>query len=211
MVLEAIVQYWYFSVAFVVFSIITVFVCIKAYQASKRTRSERDIIINRLKYENRTRAEFSNLTSELMASAEPKKLFDGVALNIQSMLEKESDMNEAFENLPQPQKYIYALYYVATDGVQKLSKFFRMNGKPLTPVAGEAVELILGCKAYELYIKEYAAFDDDNEEVSVLPAEIKAQDEAFALLMDEIKIDVLAADYIKQNPEQFIIKNTPAE
>ena len=98
---------------------------------------------------------------------------------------------------------------MASDGAQKLSKFFRMNGKPLTPVAGEAVEAILGCKAYELYKKEFAAFDDDNEDVSVLPVEIKEQDEAFALLMDKIKIDILAADYIKQNAGQFIKKHTP--
>ncbi|MEI6578053.1 MAG: hypothetical protein WCN92_01165 [Eubacteriales bacterium] len=206
--LEAITQYWYLSLAFVFFSIITVFVCIKAYQASKRTRLVRDKIINRLKYENRTRAEFSELTKELISSAEPQKLFDGVALNIQARLEKESDMNAAFENLSKPQKYIYALYYVAHDGAQKLSDFFKMNGKPLTPVAGEAVELILGCKAGELYKKEHEAFDDDNEDTSLLPQEIKEQDEAYTLLKAEMDIAALVAAYIKQNSEQFITNNS---
>jgi len=205
-VLQAVIQYWYLSLAFVVVSIFTVFVCMKAYQASKRTKQKRDIIISRLKYENRTRAEFSNLTEELMASAEPKKLFDGVALNIQARLEKEKDMNAAFESLPQAQKYIYALYYVAVDGAQKLSEFFKMNGEPLTSVAGEAVTLILGCKAGELYSKEYDAFDDKNEDVSLLADVITGQNAEYAKLMEEIDLYTLAADYIKQNPEQFLGK-----
>jgi hypothetical protein len=202
--LQAIVQYWYLSLAFVVVFVITVIVYMKAFQASKRRRQKRDIIISRLKYENRTRAEFSTLTTELMASAEPKKLFDGVALNIQARLEKESNMNTAFESLSQPQKFIYALYYVSVDGAKKLSEFFRMNGKPLTPAAGEAVTAILGCKAGELYTKEFAAFDDDNEEVSVLPDVIAEQDAEFAQLMEEIDLSALAAEYIKQNSEHFL-------
>lgn len=202
--IEAFVQYWYFTLALIAVSILTVFVCIKAYKVSKKTRLERDKIIDRLKYENRTRAEFSTISKELIESSEPKKLFDGVAMNIQAKLEKESDMNAAFESLSQPQKYIYALYYVSVDGAEKLSEFFKMNGKPLTTAAGDAVTFILGCKAGELYKMEYDAFDDDNDEVSLIKAEIAEQDAEFALLRKEIELYNLAADYIKQNAESFM-------
>jgi len=201
---QAVVEYWYLSIAFVAVSALTVFVCIKASKASKKARAERNEIISRLKYENRTRAEFSNLTEEMIAAAAPKKLFDGIALNLQSKLEKESDMNAAYEKLTQPQKYIYALYYVSVDGARKLSEFFKMNGKPLTPAAGEAVRLILGCKAWELYKKEYDMFDEDNEEISLSRSVTDKYDAEFAAEMPAGNICVLAADYIKQNAAGFI-------
>jgi len=201
---QAIIDYWQLSIAFVVISIITVFVCIKAAKASKKTRAARDIIVERLKYENKVRNDFKHLTPELVASAEAKVLVDGIALNIQADLEKESDMNAAFDRLTQPRKYIYALYYVLSDGAQKLSEFFKMNGKPLTDYAGEAVELIFGCKAKELYKDEFAAYDEDNEEVSLIIPQIEEKDAAYALLMEQIEPYALAAAYIKQNPEQFI-------
>lgn len=203
---QAIMDYWQLSIAFVVISVITVFVCIKAAQASKKTRAARDIIIDRLKYENKVRNDFKHLTPELMASAEARALVDGIALNIQADLEKQSDMNAAFENLTQPQKYIYALYYLLVDGARKLSEFFKMNGKPLTDYAGEAVGQIIGCKAQELYNDEYAAYDEDNEEVSLIIPQIEEKDAAFALLMKQTDGYALAAAYIKQNPEQFIRK-----
>lgn len=202
--LAAITEYWYFSLVFVAVSILTVFVCFKAYKASAKVRAERGKVIERLKYENRTRAEFADLTIERIETAEPKALFDGVALNIQAGLEKESDMNAAFEKLTASQQYIYALYYVLLDGSQKLSEFFKMNGKPLTPVAGEAVRLVLGCKAAELYNDEYAAFDGDNEDVSLIKAEIQQKDLAFAALLEQMDAYALAAGYIKKNFDQFI-------
>jgi len=203
---QAIIEYWQLSIAFVAVSILTVFVSIKAAKAAGRTKLERQKVIDRLKYENKTRAEFAELTIELIESSQAKELFDGVALNIQADLEKASDMNAAFENLTAPQRNIYALYYVLTDGAKKLSEFFKMNGKPLTDTAAEAVQLIFGCKVYELYTKEYRAFDEDNEEVSLIKDDIEKADAAFAQLMEQTDVYALTAAYIKQNPEQFICK-----
>lgn len=203
-VVHAFIQYWYLSLALVLACILTAFVCNKANKAAKKSRQERDKIIEGLKYENRLRAEFSELTGELIEKSEPKRLFDGIAVIIQTRLEKETDMESAFNNLPQPQKFIYALYYVEHDGTEKLSEFFKMNGKPLTPVAGEAVITILGCKASELYNKEFGAFDKDNEEVSLIKSEITACDEEFRQLLTEIDMAALAADYIRKNTEAFL-------
>lgn len=202
--LSAVLEYWYLSLVFVAVSVLTVFVVFKAYKASAQVGAERKKVIERLKYENRTRAAFANLTSELAQAAEVKALFDGVALNIQAGLEKESDMNAAFEKLTTPQQYIYALYYVLLDGSQKLSEFFKKNGKPLTPIAGEAVHLIFGCKAGELYNDEYAAFDGDNEDISLITAEIQQKDQAFATFLEQTNANALAAGYIKKNLENFI-------
>jgi hypothetical protein len=206
-VIAAITEYWYFSLAFVLVSILTVFVCFKAYQASSKVRRERDSIIERLKYENKTRAAFACLTNELIESAEPKMLFEGIALNIQTSLEKEKDMNVAFENLTQQQKWVYALYYVLVDGERKLSEFFKMNGKPLTDYAGEAVKHLFGCKAYELYSSEYNAYDEDDEETSLIKGEIEKNDTEFALFLEQNDVYSIAGGYIKQNPAQFIVKN----
>ncbi len=202
--LNAITEYWYLSLAFIAASILTVFVCFKAYKASAKARAEKEKIIERLKYENRTRADFANLTPELMKTARPQTLLDGIALNIQANLEKESDMNAAFEKLTKPQQYIYALYYVLLDGSEKLSEFFKMNGKPLTPIAGEAVRLIFGCKAVELYNEEYAAFDGDNEDVSLISAEIHKADQAFAAFLEQNDVCELVAEYINKNAQRFI-------
>jgi hypothetical protein len=204
--LAAITEYWFFSLAFVAASILTVFVCIKAHRASVKARGEKYKIIDRLKYENKTRADFANLTTSLIKTAEPKALFDGIALNIQAGIEEKSDMNAAFEKLTIQQQYIYALYYVLLDGSKKLSEFFKMNGKPLTPIAGEAVRLIFGRKVGDLYSEEYAAYDDDNEETSLIPAEVQAQDQAFAALMAQQDVYALVTGYIKQNAEHFIAK-----
>lgn len=202
--LNAITEYWYLSLAFVVFSILTVFVCIKAYQASSKARAEKEKVIERLKYENRIRADFANLTTGMIKTAQPKALLDGIALNIQATLEKQSDMNVAFEKLTVPQQYIYALYYVLFDGSEKLSEFFKMNGKPLTPIAGEAVHLIFGCKAGELYSEEYGAFDNDNEDVSLITAEIQEKDQAFAAFLEQNDVYALVAKYINKNAQMFI-------
>lgn len=202
--LNAITEYWYLSLAFIVILALTVFVCVKAYQASAKARAEKEKVIERLQYENRTRKEFATLTAQRMKTARPQALLDGIALNIQESLEKESDMNVAFENLTVPQQYIYALYYLLLDGSEKLSEFFHMNGKPLTPIAEQAVYLIFGCKAGELYKKEYEAFDEENEETSLIMTEIEKTDQAFATFLDQNDVCMLVAEYIKQNAEQFI-------
>ncbi|HZK38995.1 MAG TPA: hypothetical protein VFD23_02435 [Clostridia bacterium] len=201
---SAITEYWYLSVAFVVASILTVFVSIKAYQASAKARAEKDKVVERLRYENRTREEFAKFTIELIKTAPPQALLDGIALNIQAALEKESDMNAAFENLAPPQQYIYALYYLLLDGSEKLSEFFKINGKPLTPIAEEAVNLIFGRKAGELYNKEYEAFDEENEEISLIMTEIQETDQAFATFLEQNDVYKLVAEYIKQNANQLI-------
>lgn len=201
--LDAITRYWYFSLVFVVVTILTVFVWYKAAKASARTRREREKTVEKLKYENTVRAFFKELTAEKAEAAPAKELVDGAALNIQLKLEKAADINSAFERLPAAQKHIYAIYYVLTDGAEKLSEFFRMNGKPLTPAALEAAETVWGGKAAELFEKEYAAFDEDNEDVSLVNSEIEALDKSFSEDIGQNDLYAAAADYIKKYLDDF--------
>ena len=202
-VLNAFIEYWYLTVILVVAIVLTVFVSVKAAKAAKKSRSKREKIIEQLRYENKTRAEFANPTAQQILSAEPEKLVDGIALNLQADLEKQADMVAAFENLSKPPKYIYALYYFITDSKEKLSEFFKKNGKPLTGTAKEAVESALGCKVYDLYVKQYQAFDSENEDVSLIQTEIDASDAAFAEVRAETDFYELAAAYIKTNYVYF--------
>ena len=98
-VLNAFIEYWYLTVILVVAIVLTVFVSVKAAKAAKKSRSKREKIIEQLRYENKTRAEFANPTAQQILSAEPEKLVDGIALNLQTDLEKQADMVAAFENL----------------------------------------------------------------------------------------------------------------
>lgn len=109
---EALKQYWYLAVALVAVAIFTVWVVKKAAEAAGRTRAEREAHMKKLEYESGVRKEFAELSEEKLRSADKKRAFDGVAMNIQRYLEKQSNMNAAFAELPDAKKQIYALYYL---------------------------------------------------------------------------------------------------
>jgi predicted negative regulator of RcsB-dependent stress response len=176
----AFAEYWYLTAALVAVSVLTAFVCFKAFKAVQKTNRERKKTIETLTYLKEVRAQFAAPTHEQIHDADARRLIDGIALNIQAALEKHEDINAAYEALPEPARFVYALYYFELDSVEKLSEFFRRNGKPLTVHAQAAVETVLGCKVSELYNLECAAFDEDDEITSLIPADIRRADDDFA-------------------------------
>lgn len=78
-------------------------------------------------------------------------------MNIQRYLEKQSNMNAAFAELPDAKKQIYALYYLFDDSKKGLSEFFKCNSAPLTPEALKAVESLFPRDAVEAFAGEYRA------------------------------------------------------
>lgn len=184
--------------------LLTLFVCVKAGQASSRRSKEVEKIMKKLKEENLLRNEFAVLTDSLVASSDPAKLFKGVALNLQKRVSDAEDMNAEFESFTSGQKAIYALSFVAEDGGEKLSEFFKSNGQPLTGAALDAVKNLFGGKVAEIFEAEYNAFDSENEEVSFVVSEIESLDAEFSKLISTEELSAVSGRFVAENKDMFM-------
>lgn len=184
--------------------LLTLFVCVKAGQASARRSKANEALIKKFKEENELRSDFSVLTSKLAETADATRLFKGVALNLQKKISDATDMVSEFEKLNDAQRDVYALSFVVEDGETALSSFFRANGQPLTGASLNAVKKLFDEKICVVFEKEYNAFDSDNEEVSMIPEEITALDKEFSQLVSSEEICRVAGRYIKENIEEFM-------
>lgn len=184
--------------------VITLFVCVKAGQASARRGKSNEAILKKLKEENELRNEFSLLTESLIKKSEPSRLFKGVALNLQKKISDAADMNSEFEKLSNEQKSVYALSFVVEDGSGRLSEFFRINGKPVTDIALDIFGRLFDGRAFEIFKNEHDAYDPDNEEKSVFPEETEKLDTEFRTLIDADTICTAGGKYIAENHEKFM-------
>ncbi len=182
----------------------TLFVCVKAGQASAKRSKINEAIIKKLKEENALRNEFAVLTEKLVETADATRLFKGVALNLQKKISDADDMIAEFNALNEEQRDVYALSFVVEDGRNALSDFFRANGQPLTGVSLNAVKKLFGSEVSDVFEKEYNAFDSDNEEVSMIPDEISALDKKFADSVSADEICRVAGSFIKDNIKYFV-------
>lgn len=194
--------YWF--VIFGVLILITLFVCIKAGQASSKRYKANEAIMKKLKEENILRNEFALLTESVIEKSEPAKLFKGVALNLQKKISDAADMNTEFETLSQEKKEIYALSFVVEDGSEKLSNFFKTNGQPVTGNALSAFKKLFDGREADIFEYEYNAFDEDNETASFIPKEIEKLDSEFSQLICADDICEKAGIYIKENKNIFM-------
>lgn len=202
--LEYFLERPYLILILVALILLTIFVCIKAGNASSKRYKANEKIIKKLKEENELRNEFAILTASLAENAAPERLFKGVALNLQKKISDAADMTAAFDSLTDEQKDIYAISFVTEDGSEKLSSFFRVNGQPLTGAALSCVKKLFDGRIAEIFENEYNAFDPDNETASCIAEEIEKLDTEFAALADENLISTIAGKYIKENIEKFI-------
>ena len=193
---DALRQYWYLGIALIAAVILTLWVIKKAAQASSRAHAEREAQMKKLEYESGVLKEFSKLSEE-------KRAFDGVAMNIQRYLEKQSNMNAAFSALSDSQKQIYALYYLIDDSKKGLSEFFKCNSAPLTPAAREAVDSLFPADAAKAFDSEYRAYDPDDEDTSLIPAEIEKNDAEYAEAMQDFDFYKAAVEIIIENLKDF--------
>lgn len=200
---EAFKQYWYLILALVVLVILTLWVINKAAQASQKYHGERQKQMERLEYETGVLKEFAELNTEMLESADKKRAFDGVAMNIQRMLEKQVNMDSAFFELSEAQQRIYALYYLADDSKEGLSEFFKCNSAPLTPIARDAVRELLPESAVKAFESEYDAYDPENEDASLIKSEIEENDRAYAEAMENFDFYAACVDYIIKNLPSF--------
>ncbi len=184
--------------------VLTLFVCVKAGQASARRGKANEALMKKLKEENELRNEFAVLTETLVKNADSARLFKGVSLNLQKKISDTADMESEFAKFSDEQKMIYALSFVVEDGCEKLSSFFRINGKPVTNNALNAFCKLFDGRAYEIFASEYNSFDPDNEEASVIPEEIEKLDAEFASLADADSICAAGGRFIADYIEKFI-------
>lgn len=194
----------YLIVILVVFILLTLFVCVKAGQASAKRSKANGALIKKLKEENELRHEFASLTPELVQKSQPDRLFKGVALNLQKKISDAADMESEFKKLSQEQKELYALSFVVEDGGEKLSEFFKVNGQPLTGASLNAVNHLFAGEAAQIFKAEYDAFDPDNETESLIPERIAELDKKFARLLPAEKICAEAGKLICENIEKFM-------
>lgn len=200
---EAFKQYWYLILALVLLVILTLWVIKKAALASQKYHGERQRQMEKLEYEAGVLKDFAALSEEKLKAADKKRAFDGVAMNIQKALEKQPNMDSVFAALPEAQRRIYALYYLAEDSRDGLSEFFKCNSAPLTPVARDAVRELLPQNAVEAFEKEYNAYDPEDEVTSLIKGEIDENDRAYAEAMENFDFYTACVDYIIKNLPSF--------
>ncbi len=194
---------WYYWVILLVAIIIAIFAWIKALKSGKerRERLKKEAAIWKRDYE--LREKFTVLTEERLNSAEETELLHGVAMNIQVMLEKATDMTELFNTLPQEKKFVYALEYFDEDAKKGLSTFFKNNGEPLISVVPDALNAIGENKYIEHYGKLLPMYDPDSE-VSIDYDIIARVDEEFSSVYNSDELLRLSAKYILKNKSIFL-------
>lgn len=194
---------WYYWLILAIAIILTIFAWIKAMGASRarRERLKKEAAIWKRDYD--LRQGFSVLTEDKIKEAEEIELLHGVAMNIQVMLEKQSNMTDAFNNMPDEKKFIYALEYFDEDAKTSLSTFFKNNGAPLVPVIPEALKAI-GADKYLPFIEAVYDMYDEDSEASVDYDVIEKNDVRFSEAYDSAELCRLCARYIIENKNTFL-------
>lgn len=204
---EYISNHWYAGAALVLLIILTVFAWIMAAISGRKRNEERERIIAELEKEKALRREFKTIDESTFAEDKDDcRLVMGMCAHIQQKIEKIEDMNGEFEKLSDIEKYVYSLGYVFEDSRNGFSGFFRLNGKPLVPVAVEAVDDVIGGEFAELFKKVYEMLDEDNESVSVDDDALDKLDEAAVEFTAENDAELYAkvASYIRVNKDYFL-------
>ncbi len=194
---------WYYWLILAVTIILTIVVWLKAMEASRarRERLKKEAAIWKRDYD--LRQNFTVLTEDKIKETEETELLHGVAMNIQVTLEKQRDMTEAFNSMPDEKKFIYALEYFDEDAKTSLSTFFKNNGAPLVPVIPDALRSIVADKYLPFIEAIYDMYDEDSE-VSIDYSVVEKADVQFAEAYDSTELCRLCADYIKKNKNIFL-------
>ena len=181
-ILQAFAQYKILTVILFAAVVLTVFAWIKALRAARVRSAKRDALLKKLRQEEELRRTFAVITPDLAEQAEPLDMLHGIALRIQKEIENADDLTAAFSALPAVKQHIYALSFVFCEDAQTLSEFFRLNGKPLTTAALDGARASFPPDALTVFEKGYTMFDDEDETLSTLPADVEALDAAFSSL-----------------------------
>ncbi len=202
--LNYIKDFWFLFVLLIIAIVAFLFVFSKASKSLARTRAEKERLIKKLDRMKKIREKYADLTEEKIFTDESDDLLDGVTDNIQQRLEKNEDMATAFDTLNEEEKLAYAFFYFLDETEKNASEFFKAYTRPLTPYALKACEKFCDKELYLLIKKEYDAYDEDNEAVSVVKTEIDLLDEKIKQLLVENELKLKACAFIKENAQKFV-------
>jgi hypothetical protein len=194
---------WYYWIVLIISIILLIFAWSKVLRSSRarRERLKKEAEIWKRDYE--LREKFTVLTDDKIKETEEIELLHGVAMNIQVMLEAETDMAAKFDALPEEKKFIYALEYFDEDAKKSLSGFFKNNGKPLVPVIPAALNAI-GCEKYIPIITPLMEMYDPDSDASVDNTIIAKADEEFSSTYNSDELCRLSARFIIKNKDIFL-------
>lgn len=194
------------GIALILLAVLTVFVCIKAMVSGKKRSEERERIIADIEKEKALRKEFKNVDEATFSEGKDDyRLIIGMCAHIQQMLEQKEDIVNAFNELSDVKKLIYAIGYVFEDSKNGLSEFFRSNGEPLLSTANLAVGEIIGGRFSELFSREFVMLDENDETISVDSDELEKVNKEYRELVDchGDEIYKKVAQYIRENKSEF--------
>lgn len=177
---HAFAEYKFLTLILAIAVVLAILVWVKALRASKKHSAEREAVLAKMREEKALRERYAHLTAERIQTSDAKEMLHGIALGIQSQLEKEDNVDMAFATLHEAQQFVYALNFVFCEDADTLSRFFRLNGKPLTAVALRAAREVFDETTLSLFERGYKMFDEEDETTSSLPDDVDALDRAFA-------------------------------
>ncbi|MFI3141385.1 MAG: hypothetical protein R3Y27_03635 [Clostridia bacterium] len=200
--LEWFEEFWAYVVALVVIFFITMFICKKAllaYTAHKTNFKNEEEEIKRLVG---LKEKYQDLTQDVILNADDGELLEGVALSYQIKLQKSTEQEQDFANLPKEVQLIYVLDVFVQD--EKEREFFGENGDVLKNLICEAFELIGEDSLAEKTKKIVEMYDVSQEDVSF---DEKKTTEFYDYLekhniCEQIKFK--SSRFIKENSEKFL-------
>lgn len=203
--IESIRHFWYLYLLLALLIVLTAFVFKKAVGAASRHSKEFNESLAKAKRAKELRDAYSDLTEEIIASAPADSLFEGTALCLEYICQKSEDTGNFYDSMTQGEKDVYALYYLLSDAAEgNLSAFFKSSYRPLTSDAISAAEKILDSQTCKVIRMMFDRYDENNEELSVIPHEIDRLNGEFRDLTAGKNLFAVGGEYIKADPKEFI-------
>lgn len=203
--LEFLSQYWYLILLMIFVLILTFFLWVKAAKSTAERNREKKEFFARLDREKDLRTRFSEITAEVLDREPLEDVFEGVVANIQRRLDKteQEDVIGFFDSLSAPMRYVYTAFYVFEDSKDGLHEFFKKNTYPIAPLAPEAMTAIFGNEIGDLVREQWAIFDEENEEKSVIFEEYDIVNKKFKNATQNLNRNEAVKNYVIQNIGDF--------
>ncbi len=203
--IENIKEFWYLYLLLAAMIVLTVFVWKKAISVSAKRSKNFNENLAKAKRAKELREAYGSLTAEIIENAPAAPLFEGIAINLEYECQKTENTNRFYDSMTQGEKDVYALYYLICDASEgNLSSFFKSSYRPLTSDAVAAAEKILGDDISKVIGMMFSRYDENNEELSVIPHEIDRLNGEFRDLTAGKDLFAIGGEYIKKNPEEFL-------
>ncbi|MBQ5825502.1 MAG: hypothetical protein IIW48_11945, partial [Clostridia bacterium] len=198
-------EFWYLYLLLAVMIVLTVFVWKKAIAASAKHSKNFNENLAKTKRAKELRDAYGNLTAEIIEKAPAAPLFEGVAINLEYECQKTENTNGFYDSMTQGEKDVYALYYLISDASEgNLSSFFKSSYRPLTSDAVAAAKKILNDDISKVIEMMFNRYDENNEELSVIPHEIDRLNGEFRDLTADKDLFAEGGEYIKKNADEFL-------